>query len=138
MDNEALSYFPNLLVPQLSRERLMALYRDVLDIQSEAVVAISTVDAMNAVLANLRFDIDAAMALTTEYLVALKQSKRAIPSPGIINAHLFTKVILEDLYKNEEVHEDFYPTSPGLDDPQGMDAVFTEFNLPGEFEGEEF
>ena len=135
---EPLSYFESLTDHVFRRNRIMQLYRDVLDISDDAEVMIRPDDAVRTVLAELNFDLNVAMMpLAVKHNQEVGAGRPGWP-PNTVEMHLMSRIILEDLYQNEEVHEDFYPTSPGLDDTDGMNAVFTEFNLPGKFEGQEF
>lgn len=126
---KTLTSFPSLMTASKRVPRMMVLYRDLLDIPEDMEVQGQPDDIFGTIIQRLAFDMHAAVTTLGDLTQYHANS---------IEAHLLSRILLEDLYQNEEVHEDYYPTLHDLEDTDALDAVFQEFNLPGKFEGQEF
>jgi len=124
-----LTSFPRFKAAGTRVPRMMSLYRDLLDIPDEMEIQAQPHDLFGTIIQRLAFDMHVAIQTLGDL---------SAYHPNDLEAHIFTRVVLEDMYQNIDVDEEDYPTSPGLEDTEGMNAIFEEFNLPGEHEGAEF
>jgi len=101
---------------------LMELYRDYHDIPDDVAITVSSRDAFAAVAAYLDYDLDE----TLKYLRSVRPMK--CYNPLSVQAHMLTRIVLEDLYQNEEVDTEYYPTEWG-DDEDNLIAIMEEFDM---------
>jgi len=117
-----LPHIPHYLNEANYHRALYALYSELHGIPPDVVVHTSHRDTLSAVASQLKCNLSIAATHVTHPLSKYPQR--------VLHAHFLTRLVLEDLYQNEDIHPDFYPQLPDDATDRDITMFMLEYQTP--------